>query len=97
MNRFIPLLLLPVALSVNAWEYVVVDNSQMDTYRTETPPVDLSYPPLGVDVETIDSGEIPTGETISAQQLSAEQDEPHLIIIPSRLTQGQATSTRTLR
>ena len=67
--------------SAYAWEYRVIENGKT-VYAEGIPPVDLTYPPPGQPAPMMTAGDPIQGRPISAQELEADLNAQHVIIIP---------------
>ena len=76
-----------------AWRYVVLESEEV-VYDGAIPPMDLSYPPLGESTPVMQAGELQEGEILTSAQLAERRLQPHVIIVPSKLTQGGTASSQ---
>lgn len=84
MKKLILLSLLCLPAGTYAWEYwTVTEGTKM--VRDATPPTDITYPRPGQSLPLRQPGDTTLLTTpISAAQLQATLEKPHLVIVPSR-------------
>ena len=86
MALLLTLLILPA--SAFGWRYAILQEGEL-VYEGPLPPVDLSYPSVGQPTPTMAADEIQRGQPLTPGQFASLRSRPHLVIVPSGVTQGR--------